>query len=395
MIMRKAIVTVDLGFGDSGKGAIVDFLCDNHAVDLVVRYSGGSQCGHNVVLNGQHHCFSQFTSGTLHKIQGYLDRNVIVDPIALVKEAEHLDTFGMKSRNYLKIHPMCLVTTKIHQAINRNLEKQYRHGSCGAGIGETRKYWLEYGADAIRVKDLANRMILIDKLELMRQRMIDKYENESYLYFDVDGIADNLIKTDVHYMVGEKPDHEFAVYEAAQGVLLDENYGFHPHTTWSSTTDIHILNLDYDVKHVLGILRAYHTRHGNGPLPTFDQGLTDHVNKEHNPTNDWQGSFRSGWLDMNMVKYALMCQPVDSLAVNCIDELTEHKVCVGYEGDFDMCSAGISKEKRAELTRKLYDVKPIYKDLDPVAVLNELCPVAISGYGRSRHEKILERPRIV
>src|SRR5213593_4162792 len=121
--MRRAIVTVGLGFGDEGKGATVDFLCRRHGADLVVRYCGGSQAGHNVQLpDGRRHTFSQLGAGTLAEgpPRTYLGPNVVIDPPALVREAEHLRELGVGDPlGLLTVHPRCLVATAWHRALNR------------------------------------------------------------------------------------------------------------------------------------------------------------------------------------------------------------------------------------------------------------------------------------
>src|SRR5947209_15546420 len=175
--MRRAIVTVGLGFGDEGKGAAVDFLCRRFGADLVVRYGGGSQAGHNVQLpDGRRHTFSQFGAGTLAGVGSYLGPRVILHPTALAREADHLQELGLADPYAtLAVHPGCLVSTWFHQAVNRLRELargRLRHGSCGHGIGETRSYWLRHGSDAIFAEDLANRHILREKLELLRQRFL-------------------------------------------------------------------------------------------------------------------------------------------------------------------------------------------------------------------------------
>src|ERR1700731_3720716 len=115
--MRRAIVTVGMGFGDEGKGATVDFLCRPHGADLVVRYCGGSQAGHNVQLpDGRRHTFSQFGAGTLAAVptppRTYLASPVIIDPLALTREAQHLAELGVQDpAQLLTIHPRCLVAT--------------------------------------------------------------------------------------------------------------------------------------------------------------------------------------------------------------------------------------------------------------------------------------------
>src|SRR5260370_9579524 len=113
--MSRAIVTVGLGFGDEGKGSAVDFLCRRKGADLVVRYCGGSQAGHNVQLgDGRRHTFSQFGAGTLTpgRARTYLGPNVIIDPPALLREARHLCELGVNDpTSLLTIHPRCLVAT--------------------------------------------------------------------------------------------------------------------------------------------------------------------------------------------------------------------------------------------------------------------------------------------
>src|SRR5438034_885069 len=175
--MRRAIITVGLGFGDEGKGATVDFLCRHHDADLVVRYSGGSQAGHNVQLpDGRRHTFSQFGAGTLAGVSTYLAAPVVLHPTALVREAAHLEELGVADPfRTLTVHPRCLVSTWLHQIANQLRELvrgDARHGSCGHGIGETRSYWLQHGHDAVFARDLRDPATLREKLELLRQRFL-------------------------------------------------------------------------------------------------------------------------------------------------------------------------------------------------------------------------------
>src|SRR5947209_11414415 len=116
-IMKRAIITIGLGFGDEGKGATIDYLARQYEADLVVRYCGGSQAGHNVQLpDGRRHTFSQFGAGTLAapcaRPRTYLGPAVIIDPPALAREAQHLRDLGVPDpAHLLTIHPRCLVTT--------------------------------------------------------------------------------------------------------------------------------------------------------------------------------------------------------------------------------------------------------------------------------------------
>ena len=175
--MKRAVIVQGLGFGDEGKGATVDFLARELSADLVVRYCGGSQAGHNVVLpDGRRHTFSQFGAGTLAGAATYLGEQMIIHLPAMHKEAEHLvQLTGQDPFLKLQIHPRALVSTLYHQQLNRLRELARganRHGSCGHGIGETRSDWLQHGRDAIFAADLHDRDTLTGKLELLRQRKL-------------------------------------------------------------------------------------------------------------------------------------------------------------------------------------------------------------------------------
>jgi adenylosuccinate synthase len=325
--MINAIITVGLGYGDEGKGGSTDWLCRQHDAKLVVRYSGGPQCGHRVELpDGRSHVFSQFGAGTLAGASTYLDRNVIIDPPAMKREAEHLVTLGCVAD--ISVHPSCLVTTHFHRQVNmvKELERGFHnHGSCGRGVGATREYWLKYGNDAIFAKDLMVNSTLLDKLELMRQR----FELEcgriklSDSAYDVFQSLTSFAPSSAIYP--ELRDGTI-VFEGAQGVLLDEWYGFHPHTTWSKTTDQHawefIQRTGIGVATVYGITRLMPTRHGKGPFRTEVEGRE--IEDKCNLPNHWQGQLRHGYPDIAMLRYAANClHHIDGIMVTCVDQLND------------------------------------------------------------------------
>jgi adenylosuccinate synthase len=146
--VKRAVIVQGLGIGDEGKGATVDFLTRELSAELVVRYCGGSQAGHNVVLpDDRRHVFSQFGAGTLAGAATYLGPLMIIHPTAMLREADHLRQLtGRDPFAQLLVHPHALVSTAYHQQLNRLRELSRganRHGSCGQGIGETRHYWLK------------------------------------------------------------------------------------------------------------------------------------------------------------------------------------------------------------------------------------------------------------
>ena len=145
---KQAILTVDLGFGDAGKGSIIDFLAREHNAHTVVRFNGGAQAGHRVVAKQGEHVFSQFGSGTLAGARTHLSRFMLVEPLAMLAEAEHLMQLGIRDPfGMVTIDEKALITTPFQRAVNRLKELARgngRHGSCGMGIGETMADWIAH-----------------------------------------------------------------------------------------------------------------------------------------------------------------------------------------------------------------------------------------------------------
>ena len=354
--MRKAFIIVGLGFGDEGKGSLSDYICRREDASLVVRYSGGAQCGHNVVMpDGRRHPFAQLGAGTFAEVPTFLASSVIIDPLALAREIDGLSAVGYKVRsNMLTIHPDCVVTTPLHAWWGRRLEEKYGHGSCGMGIGVARKYWIDHGEEAIQAWDLqqaqGTRMIFETKLEMFRQRLLadlSLFESHDYSSFEdaysrtrtLKGCAGGWLAS-----INKKPIPDGdgpIVFEGAQGILLDQSYGCHPHTTWSEVTPRLAFNiceefsrewnLSVSTKTVIGVTRAYATRHGSGPLPS--EVFDDHAPlglliDSGNPYNTWQGTMRRGHFDWPLFRYACsVCHRtggLDYLAVNCLDEVGDN-----------------------------------------------------------------------
>jgi len=357
--MKQSFLTVDLGFGDAGKGSIVDFLTRMYEAHTVIRYNGGAQAGHRVVTGGEvpkEHVFSQFGSGTLAGARTHLSRFMLLDPFAMLEEETHLRTLGvMNAFACTTIDEQALIVTPFQRAINRLRELargEGCHGSCGMGIGETKADSLEHPADIVRAGDLNQPDQLYKKLQIIREINLSKLASfaehlpeheevameeeilrdgewldialEVYASFAQQAhIVTGTYLHDILHQAGS------VVFEAAQGVLLDEWYGFHPHTTWSTTTLAnadHLLkeaNYNGSVTHI-GITRAYATRHGSGPFVTEDRALTLALPDACNGFDAWQHGFRVGWLDLIMLRYALdVVGELDYLAVTCLDRLTD------------------------------------------------------------------------
>jgi len=410
--MRRAILTVGLGFGDEAKGATVDFLARAFEADLVVRYCGGGQAGHNVELpDGRRHTFSQFGAGTLAGARTFLGPAMVIDPPALRREADHLVELGVADPfGSLTVHPDCLVTTAWHRAMNRARELARgaaRHGSCGQGVGEARSYWLRHGADAPVAADLRETGRLRAKLELLRQRVLlevqpllprlDEADRASLdLGLDADTEARHLEM--VGDIAAEPPAWRTAVFEGAQGVLLDEYRGFHPYTTWSTVTPHHawelVDRLAVDAVAVLGLTRAYTTRHGAGPLPTFSAGLTERLGDPGNPWNAWQGHLRCGWLDLPLLRYAAACVVrLDGVGVSHLDQVAaDAQVCEAYRSGPLVPASVPDLAWQEGLTRALETAEPAFVATDRDSLLArvaDLAPVLLTADGPSHADRRL------
>jgi adenylosuccinate synthase len=404
----KAIVTVGLGFGDEGKGATVDDLARRFNADLVVRYCGGAQAGHNVQLpDGRRHTFSQFGAGTLAGVPTYLGPRMVISPSTMLPEANHLRRLGVDSPfATLSVHDDCLVSTAYHVYMNRLRETargSSRHGSCGLGIGETRSYWLRCGQDAIFAMDLQDRRNLVSKLTLMRDRFLLAMQDLRQLDNELAAMlhdtfpaqeADELRRAaDGLLTVDRMPHCKTAIFEGAQGVLLDEWKGFHPYTTWSTVTPLHAMEIleesgITDVT-VLGITRAYSTRHGPGPFPTWCPEMSKCVVDPGNPDNAWQGSIRCGPLDLVLLKYAARICRIDGLVVNCLDQLPQRpRICTAYANA--QIEIPHSLKQQAELTKTLQSAAAIVREatIDKILeALNEIAPVMITARGPTHADR--------
>ena len=327
---------------------------------LVVRYNGGAQAGHNVVTpDGRHHCFSQWGSGTFVGAPTLLSRHMMVNPITAMSEARHLREVGVGGPlALLRVEAGALVTTQFHMAANR-LREMARgrgvHGSCGMGVGETQQDFLAGAPDVIRAEEMwGDTSKLAKKLDLCRARKLAEVgdlpfdrsspavKQELELLHDASDVAMEYYAAfaadaklvDDQWLARELHGPGDIVFEGAQGVLLDQDWGFHPHTTWSACTFANALALVGDaaasVKKI-GVLRVYHTRHGAGPFPTESTKYDALSAGDHNGQHPWQHSFRSGAFDLVLARYALdVVGGCDGLVFTHLDKLENtDKVFVG------------------------------------------------------------------
>ena len=446
-----AILIADLGFGDAGKGSLVDYLTRQYRAHTVIRYNGGAQAAHNVITpDGRHHTFAQFGSGTfIPGTRTHLSRFMILNPLAMLAEERHLNTLGVTDAfQRLSIDRDALVTTPFQQSANRLKELargDARHGSCGLGVGETMSDWLAYRSDVLFAGDLTDRSTIIRKLKFMREIKIAQLESILNNLPAIDQIKIELqtlqdpnvinLTADVYQhfaaqvtmlepqalgQILNQPG--VAIFEGAQGVLLDEWWGFAPYNSWTTLTyknaDILLAENNFAGDTLrLGVLRGYATRHGAGPFVTEDRQLTHDLQDRHNALNHWQGNFRVGYLDFIALRYALkVIDQVDGLVVSHLDRLREipnWRICDLYEYtgrasnlsdhfegqarlimDIKLPADPTNLLKQAELTQLLMETRPIYTRcehnqeiyLELISRMLNL-PIAITSTGPTAREK--------
>lgn len=447
--MDFAFCTVDLGFGDSGKGATVDFLCREYPIDLVVRYSGGFQAAHHVhTADGRSHCFSQFGSGTFAGVPTYIGPDVIISLPALMREYEHLIEIGAhvgSLENKLLINEHCLIGTNMAAVMNRLQEDMRRvcrgsvHGSCGVGIGVTREYGYYMRDAAIRLSDIVNTKHLRSKLITMydelrndlslfddaaEQFMIDTFaQSQLYQAFkqDLQTLCGASVLSQLKFTVVNAGNdalpcgYKRVVFEGAQGVLLDESHGTRPHTTWSDTTlrpafkmlqiNPHIQNnVTPDNVFSIGIMRSYMTRHGAGPLPTevIHPPLHNHESNEDNKTEKYTGHMRYGILDLPLLRYSTELingisadwgmTGLNYLAVNHLDQLKfPYSAAISYRKWLDeairkrVLGNGLNDISENEIAI----TQVISSDQLLRLIEDRLCtPVGICGFGKKAEDRI-------
>lgn len=321
---EKSDIVVGLLFGDEGKGTTVDFLAsEKEKVNAVVRFSGGAQTAHNVVTpSGQHHTFAQIGSASFHKVRTILSKYMLVDAFSLVNEANAFyDLTSYDVLSEMLISDNALLTTPIHAAINKKreiLRGASAHGSCGMGIGETQYYFNQHGWKAPTVADLNNLSLLFVKLDYLIKYAEEEVGDISSLLPSLEDIKrsyyslyeDGILNIVSDEQILEELRKGYNIFEGSQGVLLDENLGFHPNTTWSTTTPKNAQTLlaeaGLPAGNVIGVTRTYATRHGAGAFPSEfnNDEWQDKYPENHNKRGEFQGAWRAGDLDLPLLEYA-------------------------------------------------------------------------------------------
>jgi adenylosuccinate synthase len=426
--MNKSVVVIGTQWGDEGKGKVVDWLTEY--AQGVVRFQGGHNAGHTLIIGGRKTVLRLIPSGIMRpQVACYIGNGVVLSPGELLKEIAELEGAGIEVRSRLKISPACQLVMPYHVAVDQARESakgDAKIGTTGRGIGPA--YEDKAARRGLRVQDLFDTERFAAKLRETlgyHNFMLTSYYKTSAVDLDATLAAAREhaaalapMVADVSALLNEALRRGDALlFEGAQGALLDIDHGTYPFVTSSNClsgaaaagSGIGPQAIDY----VLGIVKAYTTRVGGGPFPTE---LTDEIGATLAKRGNEFGSVtgrprRCGWLDIVALRRSLQLNGVDGLCItklDVLDGLDEVKICTGYRADgrdVNLLPPGASEVERCV---PVYETLPGWREstagvnhfseLNPAAqaYLKRIealtgVPIAMISTGPDRDETILIR----
>ncbi len=340
-------VIVGAQWGDEGKGKVVDLLAEK--VDVVARYQGGANAGHTLVVDRRKYVLHLIPSGILHeKVTCVIGNGVVIDPVALMEEIALLESLGISVKGRLKISHKAHLIMPYHKLLDQLQESDQKIGTTGRGIGPS--YIDKYNRSGIRIVDLLDRAVLEEKLrrgiEQKNQWFRKVYdapeldvEKTVAEYLEFDQRIDEFITDTTAYLNEAWRGGRSLLLEGAQGALLDVDHGTYPFVTSSSPTSGGACTglgiPPTAITGVIGIVKAYCTRVGNGPFPTE---LHDEVGERLRSEGGEFGATtgrprRCGWLDLVALRYSAMINGISEIVLTKLDVLNtfdEIRFCVDY-----------------------------------------------------------------
>lgn len=359
MPIQRWLTVFGLGFGGEGKGNTVDWLCTLTDFDIVVKYSGGPQSTNTVISpTGKMFKFHQFSPGIWHQVPTLLSSKVAIDPVALIEEADDLDEFNDgefdgDAINWIEVSMEAPLLLPIHGIVARALEAArglvMRHGNSGVGTGCIYMYAAETGQDYIKVKDIKS-LTFTSQLHQLYNWAVQKVgaatiinqigPNAVQWAQETQAIySDTLDRLNIAYLGDEEAllSQPRIIAQGSHGILLDQNYGFHPYTTWGSVgpsgarllIDKHALN---PALYSLGVIRTYHTRQGAGPLPSYRALPQWRTAKDYDKDLEAHtGVFRAGDFEMPLFNYAKQVSNVNGVMLTHLDHAEEAQLVHEYK----------------------------------------------------------------
>lgn len=400
-------VVVGAQWGDEGKGKVVDLLGTH--VNMVVRFQGGNNAGHTVVVNGKKTVLHLLPSGILnHDALCVIAAGVVVNPFVLFEEIDKLEAEGVHCDN-VRISDRAQLIMPYHIKLDELKELKAgdkKIGTTKNGIGPC--YADKYSRVGLRVCDLADWDVFCDKLktvlEIKNEEITKIYDGKAFDYDSM--VADfKKIRAKMMPMICDAVDvvnkaldeKQIVLFEGAQANMLDINYGTYPYVTSSSPTAAGVCEgaavSPSKLERIIGVVKAYSTRVGEGPF------VTEQINEIGNSLRETGAEYgattgrprRVGWLDLPVVKQAVRINGLTDIAITKLDVLTGYdtlSVCVGYEID------GKQQDTVPASLKQYAKAKPIYKelpgwneDISKCTKFEEL-PVAAQNYVRFIEEYV-------
>jgi adenylosuccinate synthase len=422
----KTLAIIGSQWGDEGKGKITDLLGEK--CDVVVRYQGGNNAGHTIIVDGKKIVLHLIPSGILHPhTVSIIGHGVVFEPEAFAKELQTVADSGINiTSENLKISENATIITSYNKILDAARESQgsVKIGTTGKGIGPA--YEDKMGRRAIKLKDLYDLETLKVKVarNLGEKEILFKHrynvdfptiDEESLRLFELGKkvkpfVCDTFSVLDKAVQAKKK-----ILFEGAQGILLDIDYGTYPYVTSSSTSLGGVYTgagiPESHIQEVLGITKAYTTRVGEGPFPTelFDEvgEKIQTIGKEFGATTGRKR--RCGWLDLPLLKYSVKASNLTSIALTKLDILAvvdTLKVCVAYEYEgkrIDIAYPGIDLTKAKPIYKEMKSFTDDFKNKDANNLSPELnayikeietflgIPVGIIAFGPERKEIIFRK----
>ena len=373
----SGLVLLGAQWGDEGKGKVTDYL--GEMADVVIRYQGGNNAGHTVVVGEEEFKLRLIPSGILNpKAICVIGNGVVIDPNVLLKEIKYLQEKGVDTSG-LRISERAHVIMPYHIAIDTYDEEakgEKKIGTTKNGIGPC--YSDKYNRIGIRIADLIDKEVFAERLkatlEVKNNLLVKFYEKEPMDYQEIfdkySAMAEEIrgYVTDTSYLVDEAlKAGKKVLFEGAQGTLLDIDHGTYPYVTSSnpiaSYAAVGVGVGVQNINSVLGIAKAYTTRVGEGPFPTelFDEDGAKMRDIGHEFGTVTGRARRCGWIDTVMLRYAIRLSGINGLALmklDVMDSLAKVKICTHYE-----CEGEKVKTFPCSL-KKLAKCQPVYVELD-------------------------------
>lgn len=391
-------VIVGTQWGDEGKGKIVDVLAEK--ADLIVRFQGGDNAGHTVVVHGKKHVLHLLPSGVLHEdATCVIGPGVVCNPFVLLEEMKMLEDGGLSTNHIIisdraqMLMPYHMYQDTLEEAANGN-----KIGTTKRGIGPC--YADKYARTGIRFHEFVNfesfKKRLRECVTFKNQLFTEVYHADPMDYEtmvqDFEGIHDricSMIQETTHLVNDAIDSNKRVLFEGAQAAMLDINYGTYPFVTSSSPTSAGVTIgagvAPSKIHTVVGVVKAYSTRVGEGPF------VTELLDEQGNWIREHGGEFgattgrsrRCGWLDLLVIKHADMLNGLTDIVITKIDVLSGLdviKVCIGYEIDGKVYDYIPSDQEDVAQASPVYKEFPGWKeDISKIATYDEL-PQACKAY---------------